>query len=274
MPGRSQAARLTQTRPTSRTTSGRCASCCASSATTRARGSKLSSRALEDGDPLAPHALLPSELKALLAAERAGEPFLAFKDADDKLAVFRPSADGRTLTIGRRPETDLPIAWDNEVSGLHAELQGIAGEWTIVDDGLSTNGTFVNAGRVAGRQRLRDGDRVRVGRTILVYRAGHRAAVEATAAAGEGAVEQSLTATQRKVLIALCRPYRDGGRFTSPATNQQIADELFLSVEAVKMHLRTLFGKFELGALPQNEKRARLAECVLQYGVISRYELG
>ncbi len=234
-------------------------------ATTRA--SALST----DGDPLAPHALAPRELQALLAAERAGEPFLAFKDADGRLGLFRPS--GHTLTVGRRPETDLPIAWDNEVSGLHAELQGIAGEWTIVDDGLSTNGTFVNGRRVAGRLRLRDGDRVRVGRTVLAYRAGRALTVEATAAAGEPGAAQSLTATQRKVLIALCRPFRDGGSFTSPATNQQIADELFLSVEAVKMHLRTLFGKFELAELAQNEKRTRLAECVLQFGVISRHEL-
>jgi hypothetical protein len=40
------------------------------------------------------------------------------------------------------------------------------------------------------------------------------------------------------------------------------------------MYLRTLFGKFELADLPQNEKRARLAECALQFGVISRHELG
>jgi pSer/pThr/pTyr-binding forkhead associated (FHA) protein len=227
-----------------------------------------------DGDPLAPHALSPSELKELLAAERDGEPFFAFKDQDDRLALFRTGRSGRTLTVGRRPETDVPIAWDNEVSGLHAEFQGIAGEWTVVDDGLSTNGTYVNAQRIAGRQRLRDGDRVRVGRTVLVYRTGRSASVQATAAAGEPPASQPLTATQRKVLIALCRPYRDGGSFTSPATNQQIADELFLSVEAIKMHLRTLFGKFELSELPQNEKRTRLAECVLQFGVISRHDLG
>jgi hypothetical protein len=224
-------------------------------------------------DPLAPHALAPGELQELLAAERQGEPFLAFKDGEDRLAVFRPDAGGRTLTLGRRPETDLPIAWDNEVSGLHAELQGIAGEWTIVDDGLSTNGTFVNEHRVAGRQRLRDGDRVRVGRTVLVYRAGRPAPVAATAAAAEPAATQPLTAAQRRVLVALCRPYRDGSSFTSPATNQQIAAELFLSVEAVKMHLRALFGKFELADLPQNEKRARLAESALQFGVVARSDL-
>jgi predicted component of type VI protein secretion system len=226
-----------------------------------------------DADPLAPHGLSPVELKELTAAERDGEPFFAFKDERGRLTLFRPGRGGRTLTVGRRPETDLPIAWDGEVSGVHAELQGLGGEWTVVDDGLSRNGSYVNAERVAGRRRLRDGDRVRIGHTILAYRAGEAAPVPPTAAAGE-APSPELTATQRKVLIALCRPYRDSGRFTNPATNQQIASELYLSVEAVKMHLRTLFGKFELADLPQNEKRVRLAECVLQYGVVSRQELG
>ena len=225
-------------------------------------------------DPLAPHSLSPTELKQLLAAERDGEPFFAFRDHDERLALFRAGRSGATFTVGRRAEMDLPLAWDNEVSGLHAELQGIGGEWTVVDDGLSTNGTFVNGQRVGGRQRLRDGDRVRIGRTIVVFRAGQAAAVPPTVAAREGPAAPDLTAMQRKVLIALCRPYRDGGSWASPATNHQIAGELFLSVEAVKMHLRTLFGKFELADLPQNEKRARLAECALQFGVVSRHELG
>jgi pSer/pThr/pTyr-binding forkhead associated (FHA) protein len=223
-------------------------------------------------DPLAPHALSPAELTDLLAIEREGEPFLAFRDGGARLALFRAGRAG-TLTLGRRPEMDVALGWDDEVSGLHAELVAIGGEWTIVDDGLSTNGTFVNGQRVVGRRRLRDEDRLRLGRTVLVYRAGAAAPVPRTVSASEGPPPAQLTATQRKVLVALCRPYRDGTTFTSPATNQQIADEVFLSVEAVKMHLRTLFGKFELGALPQNEKRTRLAESVLQHGVISRQEL-
>ena len=36
-----------------------------------------------------------------------------------------------------------------------------------------------------------------------------------------------------------------------PATNQQIADELFLSLDAVKMHLRALFHKVGIDDLPQ-----------------------
>ena len=226
-----------------------------------------------DGDPLAAHSLSPSELKELLALERTGEPFLAFREPDGRLGLFPIEGDGQTRTVGRHPDMHVSIPWDSEVSALHAELQGFGGEWTIVDDGLSTNGTYLNEQRVGGRRRLHDGDRIRVGRSVLVYRAGAAAPVQSTVAAGVGPALTPLTETQRRVLIALCRPLRDGAGAASPATNQQIADELFLSVEAVKMHLRTLFGKFELGALPQNEKRARLAQSVLQFGVVSQREL-
>ncbi len=226
-----------------------------------------------DGDPLGRHSLSPSELKELFAAERAGETFLAYRDHHGRLGFFRAGGGEGTRRLGRRPEMDLSISWDSEVSGLHAELQGFGGEWAIVDDGLSTNGTFVNDQRISGRQRLRDGDRIRIGRTTLAYKAGRSAPVPETVSVGEGPALAELTDTQRRVLIALCRPYRDGGNFTIPATNQQIAEEVFLGVDAVKMHLRRLFAKFELGDIPQNEKRARLAECVLQFGVISERDL-
>ena len=206
----------------------------------------------------------------MLETERAGWPFIVFRDHERRLCMVR--VEGQTLTVGRRVGMDLAISWDNEVSGLHAELHGYSGEWSIVDDGLSTNGTYVNGQRISGRRRLRDGDRIRVGQTILVYRAGSTR-YESTAPAGQRPSLAHLTDTQRRVLVALCRPYRDGGSFATPATNQQIADEVFLSVEAVKGHLRALFGKFELAGLPQNEKRVKLAECVMQFGLISPQDL-
>jgi hypothetical protein len=39
------------------------------------------------------------------------------------------------------------------------------------------------------------------------------------------------------------------------------------------MHLRTLFAKFQLGELPQNQKRVKLAERALQLGTVSRQDL-
>jgi pSer/pThr/pTyr-binding forkhead associated (FHA) protein len=175
--------------------------------------------------------------------------------------------------VGRRAEIDLAVPWDAEVSSLHAELQCPGGEWTIVDDGLSTNGTYVDGQRISGRHRLRDGARVRVGRTILAYTAPRASSGGETVTAGESLALPVPTDTQRRVLIALCRPYRDGGSYAAPASNQQIAREVFLSVDAVKTHLRTLFNRFELTDLPQNQKRARLAEVALQFGVISGRDL-
>ncbi len=187
--------------------------------------------------------------------------------------IFPATSSADTLRIGRRPDMDLSIAWDVEVSGLHAELLGFGGEWTVVDDGLSRNGTYVNGNRVNGRLRLRHGDRVRVGQTVIAYKALEAVPVEATVTAGEAPMRQPLTDTQRRVVVALCRPLRDGEDFSIPATNQQIADEMFLSVDAVKMHLRTLFSKFELAQLPQNQKRARLAEAAMRFGVVSQQDL-
>jgi DNA-binding NarL/FixJ family response regulator len=75
------------------------------------------------------------------------------------------------------------------------------------------------------------------------------------------------------VLISLCRPYKHRTGFERPSTNQEIADELFLSIEAVKSHLRALYEKTGLDALPQREKRVRLVEQALQGGLVSRHEL-
>jgi DNA-binding NarL/FixJ family response regulator len=107
-----------------------------------------------------------------------------------------------------------------------------------------------------------------------VYRAAAGPATNATVAASDQANVLKLSDTQRRVLIALCRPFRDGTAFATPATNQEIASEVFLGVDAVKMHLRALSAKFELGDLPQNQKRARLAERALQLGVVNTRDLG
>jgi len=39
-------------------------------------------------------------------------------------------------------------------------------------------------------------------------------------------------------------------------------------VDAVKTHLRVLFHKFGIENLPQNQKRARLAEIALELGLV------
>jgi hypothetical protein len=86
--------------------------------------------------------------------------------------------------------------------------------------------------------------------------------------------EPRLTETQRQILAALCRPCADGSRYATPATNQEIAGEVYLSVDAVKAHLRALFRKFGVEDLPHNQKRARLVELVIEGGYLDAAAAG
>jgi pSer/pThr/pTyr-binding forkhead associated (FHA) protein len=175
------------------------------------------------------------------------------------------------VTVGRRAERDVALPWDTEVSRLHAQLEPVGSDWIVVDDGLSRNGTFVNGERVNGRRRLKDGDRIVFGETPVTFRAPADAEAESTATIRVGASSIPLSESQRKVLVALCRPLKDSA-YAAPATNKAIADEIHLSVDAVKAHLRVLFERFGLDALPQNQKRARLAAVALVNGVVRQHE--
>jgi hypothetical protein len=224
-------------------------------------------------DPLVPHSMSPRELKALLATERAGSAFLVYRDGAGALQMFALSAHAERISVGRRDGVGLRLAWDTEVSGIHAELQCVAGEWTLVDDGLSTNGTLLNAQHVTGRHRLRNCDRILIGQTLLAYDAAAITPTPETAIAQSHPAPQQLSPTQRRILIALCRPVLTDGDLHAPTTNHQIADEICLGIDAVKMQLRSLFGKYGLDHLPQSQKRAGLAELALRSGLVSRRDL-
>jgi len=190
-------------------------------------------------------------------------------DGEDRVFALPPGTE--RLLIGRAPESDVVIDWDPEVSRAHAQVERMGGAWAVVDDGISRYGTLVNGARLAGRRRLADGDVIRMGRTDLLYRAPAIEAATTVRPGGGFAVE--VTPAQRRVLVALARPY-GAGDYPTPASNQDIAAELHVSLDVVKGHLRALFGKFAIGDLPQNQKRARLVERALERGVISRHELG
>jgi hypothetical protein len=226
---------------------------------------------MADTSPLAAHWASPAELKEQLAAERGGEPFVVYRDGDgaQRILVLSPSVE--RYTIGRAEGNDVCLGWDGEVSRVHAELVRVGPDWAIVDDGLSRNGTFVNGARVAGRLRLRGGDVVGVGAAQLGFRSPG-AELGATADASTRARPQ-LGPAQVRVLVALCRPYRGGAKGASPASNREIADELFLSVEGVKTQIRELFDRFAVEDLPQNRKRARLVELAFATGAITERDL-
>jgi hypothetical protein len=222
--------------------------------------------------PAGAHSASPAELQQRLEAERLGLPFLFWRDQRGQQILTLKQGLER-VTVGRGPEVDVSLDADDQVSRLHAEVERIGGEWTVSDDGLSRNGSFLNGERIGGRRRLADGDEIRFGATVVAVRVPSPSPSSATAAAPDRAEIPQLTETQRKILIALCQPFRGGGQYATPATNQQVGDEVFLSVDAVKGHLRTLFEKFGISDLPQNQKRVRLVELALRNGVISIRDL-
>lgn len=219
-----------------------------------------------------PHLATPAELKRRIEAERAGDPFVVYRDEAEEQRIVVLHGTMRELTIGRHEECDVTLEWDPQVSGLHTQLHNTAGTWLVNDDGLSRNGTFVNGDRVVGRRRLEDGDQLQLGNTMLIFRSPEATRSRSTTL-GVESVRPELSEAQRRVLVALCRPFRDGSAFARPASNQEIADELFLSVAAVKTHLRALFQRFEVDDLPQNEKRTRLAQRALDGGSVTPGEL-
>src|SRR5436190_1249662 len=185
--------------------------------------------ATSQGKPEGPRPVTPRELQVIIHAERAGQPFLVYRPPGGEQRLLHLPPDRTELSIGRNPAADLCLDWDHEVSGLHAQLEQVAGEYAIVDDGLSRNGSYVNAERVRGRRRLRDGDIVRFGRTTVLFRHPQGVVRDSTVAAPEMLSAADLSDQQRRVLIALCRPFKDGSTFATPRTNQEIAQELFLS---------------------------------------------
>ena len=104
-------------------------------------------------------------------ARRRGDPYVRWADSQGRERVVSLAGDWEKLTVGRAMSADIALTWDADVSRIHAELVRLADDWAIVDDGLSSNGTFVNGERVERRRRLFDGDRLKVGRTELEFRA-------------------------------------------------------------------------------------------------------
>ncbi len=215
-----------------------------------------------------------AEHEARLAAERLGLPFLVYRDGDGNQRIYQLERGRRSVTIGRRDEADISLPWDPECSRLHAELELRAGEWTISDDGLSQNGTWVNELRLIGRRRLSDGDDVRVGRTHVIFANPGGIGIGPTLVPGELSATPRFSEQQQRILRSLCKPlFADGDGF-NPSSDLEVAESTGIEVEVVTQELDLLARLFGLEDMPRPERRAEVALLAVRSGLVGADEGG
>jgi pSer/pThr/pTyr-binding forkhead associated (FHA) protein len=181
---------------------------------------------------------------------------------------WRFPLEAERSTVGKAAENDVALDRDPTASHLHAVLERFPAGWCVTDLG-SSNGTWVNGERIWSAHRLRHGDEIRVGQTRLIFR--DSLSVGGAETEAEDA-PPGLTARERDVLVALCRPLLDRDMFTEPASTRAIADELVITQAAVKQHLANLYDKFGIQA-GDSHRRARLANEALRRGAVSLTQL-
>jgi pSer/pThr/pTyr-binding forkhead associated (FHA) protein len=102
------------------------------------------------------------------ARAEAGVPPGRLVVSRSKVVPVGKEAGAVATTIGRSDDNVIALDGDDFASGRHARVEsGLDGTW-VIDLG-STNGTFVNGERLAGRRRLHDGDLLQVGDTELRF---------------------------------------------------------------------------------------------------------
>lgn len=210
----------------------------------------------------------PRELQRKLEMDRIGHAYLAWRDAEGELRLTGLAAGRERFVLGRVATADISLTWDRCVSRVHAELVLVAGTWGICDDGMSMNGTYINTARLAGRQILESGDRIRVGDTVLLFQQPvvHHAASTTPPASPDPL--QHVTSAQLRVLSALVASAEL--RAGWPASNTELAAQLSLDENTIKSHLGALYRHFRLEGLPNAQKRSRLVQLAAHLGVGKR----
>jgi pSer/pThr/pTyr-binding forkhead associated (FHA) protein len=224
--------------------------------------------------PLALDLATADDLQARRAAEQRGAPFLVLRDDKGAQQIVELDENAGSVTVGRRLEAGVPLAWDPEVSRLHAELEFKAGEWTLCDDGFSQNGTYVNGLRIHGRRRLTDGDLVRIGQTNLAFCDPGSSGLGVTLAPGELGAAPKFSEQQQRILRALCRPLLGDGEGVNPASDAAVAEATGVPEDVVTTELDHLGRAFGLQDMPAPDRRAEIALLALRSGLVNADENG
>jgi hypothetical protein len=183
----------------------------------------------DEGPPVA-RATHELDLEGEVRAE--GRPYVRYRDG----VLFRAlslSPSASPVDIGRVDVCPVRIESDPLVSRRHARLIFAAGWWSI-EDAASHNGTFMGDRRIPGETILNDGACFRVGDTVLSVHLP-RSAPDQTTLEAEHAELRLLDPSpiQRKILVALARPWLAGHELPVSPSDADIARTLGCDVESI-----------------------------------------
>jgi DNA-binding CsgD family transcriptional regulator len=157
---------------------------------------------------------------------------------------------GHTLSVGRDRGNDLALVHDTKISRAHARFHSRGGQWILTDLG-SRNGTKVNNRRVEEHP-LRDGDRIELGATILVFVSTDDPNATEADAPTKTAPLPELSERERQVIALIAQGL----------TDREIGEQLFISASTVRSHLDRIAEKTGL------RRRAELTRLALELGVV------
>jgi sigma-B regulation protein RsbU (phosphoserine phosphatase) len=141
---------------------------------------------------------------------------------------FKVRLDKLRMTIGRSTRNDICIS-DPFASRLHAEVR-CEGDYALLVDLGSANGSFVNGHRITTAVRLSPGDRIRIGETEIEYQAEDQTTAQPTVLlSGSGAAlpTDTITSASTRTTSDLIASIRSGAFLKSApqAAAAQMAPE-------------------------------------------------
>jgi len=142
----------------------------------------------------------------------------------------RYSLDDTVMRIGRDASNPIRVP-DTEISRQHAEIRCVDGEYSIVDL-VSSNGTYLNGQRVT-EAKLTSGDRIQVGKTVLLFGTG-TTVTRADLAKKITMITQ--VATEQSSAIVRSMSHAEGSQYLS---RMERADPAWLT--GAVAHLRVLY---------------------------------
>jgi len=121
--------------------------------------------------------------------------------------------EGETIGLGRDASNPIQVH-DTEVSRRHAELRR-SEEGVVLGDLQSSNGTFVNGNRVE-RHDLQTGDRIQVGRTLLLFTDAEDNSSVRRAIEGIDIIDQRASRSESQIIHSISQ--KEGSRIFDLAT--------------------------------------------------------